>query len=483
MAACITLASATSGCGLLFGGNAVISPAVEPPRAQAPVVGPEAAAAPVRTVDTAAVGALPLVGGGWLLNSAEGPVLLTDGQDPRPLGLAPGTVHAAAWVEQGVLMAGTGGMTVATADEVVVSPLGAWLNAQEVVGLYADGARVWVVRQSGASVLADGVLADLDLPGFVAPVDDHGFGPAVDGTAALWLRAGNVVWAVGSTQGQVQAWRVRDDLELRGMALEGAVSVVLLESRGDVHVRGVDQSWEWFSAPVSIESVGGSGVGSEALLRTVTGPMYFAEGAFRPLTGVVESQLLAHGSLGRILVADANGVTELAARRSVTLVGLPEDGTLTGPVALTLQPQNPQDVRRAFFKLDNEPEVELTLPDPQVLLNPNQLGLGQHRFLVRVRYAGGVLSAQAAGMVTVLSLHTPTWAQDVAALFQSRCDRCHGVGPGRNAHTMNTAQAWQDEIDSILEAVRAGRMPLNAPSLSQAEILLLEEWKAAGFPE
>jgi len=76
----------------------------------------------------------------------------------------------------------------------------------------------------------------------------------------------------------------------------------------------------------------------------------------------------------------------------------------------------------------------------------------------------------------------PGWDTDVKPVFERACEMCHGARS--NARRLETREAFAADIEAILTAVRAGRMPLppNEP-LTADDIDMLDRWRRADFPE
>lgn len=79
---------------------------------------------------------------------------------------------------------------------------------------------------------------------------------------------------------------------------------------------------------------------------------------------------------------------------------------------------------------------------------------------------------------------------NVEPILKQRCAACHTVGGGGagSVEMFSAAGAAQHAkikpaIGQMIDAIRKGRMPRNAPgSVPEAEIKTLEAWQAAGAP-
>ncbi len=482
--------SSSSGGSSSSSGATSTEPAdggVLPAEAATPPVGPDALARAAGTYAVPADSALPLADGTWVFNTEEGPRLQPATGTAIALGTTLGTVRAAALLPDGLLLATDRALWIAdvsdpAAPAVVQSPLSEQIAGARVNLFAAEGPRLWVVETDGLSVLEGGRLFTLSIPGLSFATAQVAWGSAFNNAPALWVRDGNTVWAIQKSDGQVRAWRIRDDLTLTDMLVEGPGAVVLRDDAGEFHVRSASGRWYWYRAPGAFVSASGPGTNSEVLLVGSTQAQVFSEGLFRrldpwPLPGT----LLGHGPDGRVLHRNGNNVTVHALRDGLTLQGLPVGGLITERVTVTVVPDVDTDVVSVRYRVDGAGEVELEEGLRAVELNPNALGVGDHTLDVAVAYADGRLRASTRAALRVEGTTNVTWAADVAPIKQQRCDRCHGTRG--NAHLVTTRQQWITEFDDILEAVRTGRMPLNTTPFSSAEVALLLDWQSRNYPE
>jgi hypothetical protein len=83
----------------------------------------------------------------------------------------------------------------------------------------------------------------------------------------------------------------------------------------------------------------------------------------------------------------------------------------------------------------------------------------------------------------------PTFSKDVMPIMQASCTPCH-FPPDGHKEPLNTLAAVKENIDHVLERVKLPKddrrfMPMmgKKPALTPEQIILLEQWKAAGMPE
>lgn len=101
--------------------------------------------------------------------------------------------------------------------------------------------------------------------------------------------------------------------------------------------------------------------------------------------------------------------------------------------------------------------------------------------------AGFPDSASGSGTGTNTGGSTPTpsqttvgYAKDIAPIMTASCAGCHGSSGGVD---VSTKEKLQQNFDASLKAIENGSMPKgNKPKVTAAQITLLKNWKAAGFP-
>ncbi len=68
---------------------------------------------------------------------------------------------------------------------------------------------------------------------------------------------------------------------------------------------------------------------------------------------------------------------------------------------------------------------------------------------------------------------------EVKPLFEAHCANCHGAEGG--ARNLESASAWEDDIDNIISTLEDGVMPLGADPLPASDVDLLKAWRDGGF--
>jgi hypothetical protein len=117
------------------------------------------------------------------------------------------------------------------------------------------------------------------------------------------------------------------------------------------------------------------------------------------------------------------------------------------------------------------------LEGPQVALQP---ALPDLPTALAVDEDGAVWAASPEALTRVGQDRPPvTWQGEVAAFAAANCTRCHK--PLGNAHPLETFEAWRGELDAILAALEAGRMPLDQAPLTAGSVETIRRWKEDGL--
>ncbi|MBK6686137.1 MAG: hypothetical protein IPG45_16810 [Deltaproteobacteria bacterium] len=108
------------------------------------------------------------------------------------------------------------------------------------------------------------------------------------------------------------------------------------------------------------------------------------------------------------------------------------------------------------------PPAELGVPTTITVTTDGALWLGDGARLVRIGNQGPPV----------------TWAE-IEPFHQANCQRCHA--PLGTGHPLETYEVWSTEIDAIVTAVEAGRMPQDGRALTGGTVELLRRWRADGL--
>jgi hypothetical protein len=78
-----------------------------------------------------------------------------------------------------------------------------------------------------------------------------------------------------------------------------------------------------------------------------------------------------------------------------------------------------------------------------------------------------------------------TYTADIAPLIKNSClgSNCHsGSDPAHNI-ALDSLEDLKDNFKKSLDSIRDGSMPEGRPELTDDQVKLLDDWKAAGYPE
>ncbi len=207
------------------------------------------------------------------------------------------------------------------------------------------------------------------------------------------------------------------------------------------------------------------------------GTWLFADGR---LMAVPDLQLdpkaaMAVAADGSLYVSD-RGVRRYLPRHAVRMTGLSEGAILAAPRTVRIEaPGDP----RVEVRIDGEP-MAIQLDPWRVTIDPEAWEPGPHELVVQVVYDDGTLPTTIRRAFEVVP--RVTWSDDVRPLHEEHCAMCHG--PSGSATTrLADRDDWESRIDTILENVERGRMPLGRPPLSRADVAMIRAWKFGGFRE
>lgn len=176
---------------------------------------------------------------------------------------------------------------------------------------------------------------------------------------------------------------------------------------------------------------------------------------------------------GRLLQATDGHLLRHSVGRPVVIPALPVPLEVTEEVLLL--PSDPASVSALSVHVGDTP-VEV-LADPwRARLDPELLDTGDGVLRIFMESEFGDQLDQ--HTLWVGSLPDVTWA-DVEEINQASCLACHG---GDTATRLVTSDDWRIRIDSILEYVNSGEMPLGDDRLSDPDIVTIRAWKHGGFP-
>lgn len=395
------------------------------------------------------------------------------------LGVEAGNLLAAAVVDAETVIAGTEGLFVLQDGAPERSPLDALIGLGGAQRLLATGedddtTDLWIATPENLFAFRDGALQALSPESNAIEGAGLAWGAPVDGVPALWVVAGGVASAWVEAADGFSA-RPLDVDDVQSLAIDGTGTIWVVAG-SLLHRRATDGGLRQIDFPVPLAAVfaGGS---ADLWLSDGSLLWHHAGGTFRPVEDVPEGDFLGVDSIGRLLVATPEGLVRIALGRPVVFLGLSEGDRVDLATTVTLAPSLAEEVVEVEASLDGDPLA--VLADPWRLTIPAEdLADGDHRLDVVATYADDDV-ANASLFFHKGNLAPVTWEADILPLYGSRCDFCHG--PSGGAHRLDTSQAWELDIDRILEAVEQGRMPRLPPQLDESEIGMIERWRSGGF--
>jgi hypothetical protein len=390
----------------------------------------------------------------------------------------------------------------------------AWREALAPEGVHAAALSVdgvaWIAHESGLFRREAGELSELKLDtGSVAGIRALAVAPAPDGSNAIWFAQGDRVGYARQT-GRTRYEVVEDvlgpeDLEGEVLAMAGisatptAPAELWLISE-KVLLRHGPRGFTRFTLGQAPEGL----VAAGRFVWLSAGGRVYRYDAARSVWGEVKA-------LGgaRLLAADASGSVWLRADgRSLELntgtvprvVGLFE-GARVYTTDLRVRARLPSAAapEAVRFALDDGEQVERARSDAQPLEGSAQdlmefalggfdaaqreqgfslagLTSGLHTLTITARFATGETRRELTFELRESAATKLSFAEDVLPIYETRCAKCHAMGPG---HALSSFEQWVAEKERIVRAVVELRMPADGP-LDPAQIQIVQRWAAGG---
>lgn len=383
--------------------------------------------------------------------------------------------------EQGLLVAASDGYYIVDGHELVPSPLGNVLELQPF-GLmsvtHAGGQELWLAGETGLAVWSAGRVRHLRPEGLPTAQCVMTSGAQVDGEDAVWLACQGTLYALTRTAFGYRAHVQDEVIGARALAADDNQTVWSVDGEGTVWSRSSVGVWRSHDFASNVESVFGAGNG--VWFQTMTGLWHHDNSGFAQVTSPAVTSVYAGLPAGQVLLQTAAGFIRGFTHREIRIAGLQPGALLQAATRLTLHPVEPERVQQVTMTLGDD-EVVLD-SDWGFELDPAALDRdGSYNLVTTAIYDDGE-EVQAMLHFSYFAGPAPTWLGDVNSIFDDHCSVCHGVGGG--ARVLDSSQAWQAEIEDIINNVKSGRMPLPPNRLlSTEQIERIEGWKAAGYPE
>ncbi len=340
------------------------------------------------------------------------------------------------------------------------------------------GGAIWIRAAEGLSVWRGGALTSLDWDGeaLTAP---FALGAVESGVDVVWTANARGLVAVGETSEGWAPVATLDGVTGSSIAVDGA-GLMLATTPDGLLVRreGAWSAWSLPSSNLRVLAnplrVGAWVAGDDALWWT--NGDYFVEMSALPEDARLPDDARTVDAVGRLLLASDGGLTIVAERPTVAVVGLRNLASIDGETTVSAQTTPADGVGSVTMEVDG---AALDVTDGAATLDPFVfLDDDTHRLEAVATWQDGV---QAVGLLdfTVASVGTATWVDNVEPLFQARCAKCHA---GSTQTRLDSAEAWETNVDRILDDVTQRRMPLGGPALTGGEISVIRAWQEGGFP-
>jgi hypothetical protein len=424
---------------------------------------------------------------GEILAESNGELLrFVPGQGlPLYHGSAAGELRAAARVDGQTLVAGTGGVWVLEPGGLDPSPLGPSLGKTNLVESLlavpgAGGDDLWIGAVKGLYRWRSGSLEPI-VPGALPDRDALlAHGAPLDGSPALWVASGELIYALTEGADGLLAWPERDDLPASALAADSAGHLWAI-SEGALHQRTPDGVWHGVPVAEPATAVAARPDLPATWILDADGLLRHEAGVVRPGSKQPDGaeRLLATPDGAAVVYGD-DGIWIVLPGHLLTLAGIEDGQTVTSATVVSVTPTPPVGVVSVTATIDEAPaDVQ---QDPwRVVLSPAALGDGPHTLAVTTTWEEGDPATATVGFV-VETLPPPTWTEDIEPLYQQRCDTCHN--PAVTKSPLDTYDLWKSRIDDILGAVTKGLMPLPPnPALTPTEVDRIQAWRDADFPK
>ncbi len=373
----------------------------------------------------------------------------------------------------------TGEWLVATPDDLRVWVDGVLVRSAltEAIGapvqeMLVEGGRLWLHTGDQLFLVEDDALVEVRVAGAKLT------GPfAVDPTRGgqAWVATDQGIVAVDSQRVHVQ--ETLPDVNVQSIAADCTGQVWATDGERLWERNGPDD-WTEYRPSEQVTAVRAHPDGEGVWIHT-RGPVVIAtsEGLTagnRTIPGTARVD-----TLGRLLVPDDAGLLRYGTGPALAIAGLADESVLSGSSEVVLAPSTigalselsalvdgvavPVDIATGTFTLD------------ATSLDPDQ----PHTFGATAQWEDGATATARTLRFTIDRAGTVTWEDDIWPIYANQCAICHG---GSAETQLDTPEAWSSRIDTLLDLVTRGAMPIGGTPLTGSQIAAIEAWREADFP-
>ncbi len=481
------------GLVVLLAGSACQEPAEEPlPEPVVAPPGPEVGESVELTVevlsDWAPTQVAVLSPSQLLLNGGGELVRLSLGSSPEPELISDELGELAGvglWSEGTILLSTEAGLYVLGDQGLELSPLAGAVEplgpARLLVPRSRRGTAVWLLPDEGLYLWRDGELLEVSMKALPEGRLQAATGGQLDGEEALWVGSEDALVALVEREGSVDGFAIADEGPIDGLAVDGYDHCWMVRE-GAIQRRDVEGRWWDGALPAPVTGVHSNSVTAWSWWETAENLWLHEADRFHLAIEAPVGTVLAVDGVGRALLATDEALVRLSTGFPVEFHGIADGAELTLVTSVDVLPTDPSAVASVVVSLDG---LDQEMEDWTVLLDPLLIKDGVHELVATVEYVSGETATGSRAFV-VGEFVPATWSEDIRPIYEAHCSICHsGVGTSAagGGHPLDTAASWQAEVVAILDNVADGRMPLNNPALSAAQIQAIRSWRAGGFPD
>ncbi len=244
---------------------------------------------------------------------------------------------------------------------------------------------------------------------------------------------------------------------------------------GELVQRGPSGGITTFVFPAPVNEVVATPSASGVWVGTESGWLLGDGSGFRPVLGV--DHVVGGDGIGRLLFADATGVSRASDGRRIELVGVDAGQSLVEPTTLHVYTSDPQHLSTLTVTLDGVSQVVTEGAFTVDPTDPDAVA-GLHTVEATAAFASGDPVTASVGF-TLGNWTPPDWDTDIQPIYADHCAICHG---GATETQLGTEADWLERMSCLLEMIDAGAMPPNGDDVAPTEFATLQTWCKVQFP-